>query len=71
MAVWFLVIGGEALYADMGHFGRGPIRIAWMAVTHPALVLSYVGQGGLILSNPDAAHSSFFAATCLTFFDGG
>ena len=47
------VTGGEALYADMGHFGRGPIRLAWVAVALPALVLAYFGQGGLILAHPD------------------
>src|SRR5262249_29387168 len=46
--------GGEALYADMGHFGARPIRLAWFAVAMPALVLSYFGQGALMLRDPAA-----------------
>jgi KUP system potassium uptake protein len=60
-AVVLAVTGGEALYADMGHFGRGPIRIAWMWFAMPALVLNYFGQGALLLTNPAARHSPFFA----------
>ena len=48
------VTGGEALYADMGHFGRRPIRIAWFTVVLPALLLNYFGQGALLLRDPDA-----------------
>lgn len=59
-SVFLAVTGAEALYADMGHFGRGPIRVAWMAVVLPALALNYIGQGGLVLANPEAAHNSFF-----------
>jgi KUP system potassium uptake protein len=60
LAVVILVItGGEALYADMGHFGRQPIRIAWFAVALPALLLNYFGQGALLLRNP-AADSPFY-----------
>ena len=60
-AVVLAVTGGEALYADMGHFGRIPIRIAWMWFAMPALVLNYFGQGALLLANPGAVHSPFFA----------
>ncbi|ASG23829.1 MULTISPECIES: potassium transporter Kup [Nitrospirillum] len=52
--------GGEALYADMGHFGRRPIRHAWVAVVFPALVLNYFGQGALLLSKPEAIDNPFF-----------
>jgi KUP system potassium uptake protein len=55
------VTGGEALYADMGHFGRRPIRLAWYALAMPALVLGYFGQGALMLADPAARHSPFFA----------
>jgi KUP system potassium uptake protein len=55
------VTGGEALYADMGHFGRFPIRLAWGALVFPALVLCYFGQGALLLTNPDAAAAPFFS----------
>ncbi len=55
------VTGGEALYADMGHFGARPIRLAWLGLAMPALVLNYIGQGALILSNPAAAENPFFA----------
>jgi len=54
--VFLAVTGGEALYADMGQFGRRPVRIAWTAVVWPALVLSYFGQGARILVDPRAAH---------------
>jgi KUP system potassium uptake protein len=59
-AVFLAVTGGEALYADMGHFGRRPIRLAWFGLVLPALVLNYFGQGALVLGNPDAASSPFF-----------
>ncbi len=59
-SVFLAVTGAEALYADMGHFGRGPIRMAWSAVVLPALALNYIGQGSLVLANPAAAHNSFF-----------
>ena len=55
------VTGGEALYADMGHFGRPPIRIAWLGLIYPALLLCYLGQGGLLLDNPQASAQPFFA----------
>ena len=59
-AVVLCVTGGEALYADMGHFGRLPIRNAWMIVVLPSLVLNYFGQGALILADPEAVSSPFF-----------
>jgi KUP system potassium uptake protein len=58
-AVFLVVTGGEALYADMGHFGRKPIRLAWFVLVLPALVLNYLGQGALLLANPAAAHPFF------------
>jgi KUP system potassium uptake protein len=54
------VTGGEAFYADMGHFGPFPIRIAWFGVALPALTLNYFGQGGLLLTNPGAIDSPFY-----------
>ena len=54
------ITGGEALYADMGHFGRFPIKLAWFAVVLPALVLNYFGQGALILHNKAAIENPFF-----------
>jgi KUP system potassium uptake protein len=59
-AVVLVVTGGEALYADLGHFGRRPIRIAWYGVVMPALVLNYFGQGALLLAAPDAVKSPFY-----------
>ncbi|WP_159281590.1 low affinity potassium transporter Kup [Rahnella variigena] len=54
------VTGGEALYADMGHFGKKPIRIAWFILVGPSLVMNYFGQGALLLSKPDAIVNPFF-----------
>ena len=54
------VTGGEAFYADMGHFGPRPIRIAWFAIALPALTLNYFGQGGLLLTQPGALENSFY-----------
>ena len=54
------VTGGEAFYADMGHFGARPIRIAWFGLALPALTLNYFGQGGLLLSDPGAVQNSFY-----------
>lgn len=54
------VTGAEALYADMGHFGKQPIRLGWFVLVMPALVLNYFGQGALMLSNPDAIKNPFF-----------
>ena len=59
-AVVLCVTGGEALYADMGHFGKKPIRLAWFFVVMPALTLNYFGQGALLLSEPEAVSNPFF-----------
>lgn len=59
-AVILAVTGAEALYADMGHFGRKPIRIAWLGVIFPALTLTYLGQGALVSSNPEAITSAYY-----------
>ena len=59
-AVFLAVTGAEALYADLGHFGRHPIQFAWLAVVLPALVLNYFGQGALVLANPKAIENPFF-----------
>jgi KUP system potassium uptake protein len=59
-AVVLCVTGGEALYADMGHFGKKPIRLAWFSVVMPALTLNYFGQGALLLSNPEAVKNPFY-----------
>ena len=58
--VFLVVTGAEALYADMGHFGRRPIQIAWFALVLPALLLNYFGQGALLLADPEAASNPFF-----------
>jgi len=59
-AVFLVVTGGEALYADMGHFGVRPIRIVWFALVLPSLVLNYFGQGALLLDDPGAAVNPFY-----------
>jgi KUP system potassium uptake protein len=59
-AVVLCVTGGEALYADMGHFGKKPIRLAWFSVVMPSLTLNYFGQGALLLSNPEAVKNPFY-----------
>jgi KUP system potassium uptake protein len=59
-SVFLVVTGGEALYADMGHFGMRPIRLAWFAVVLPALLLNYFGQGALLLETPSAAENPFY-----------
>jgi KUP system potassium uptake protein len=59
-AVFLAVTGGEALYADMGHFGRAPIQAAWFWLVMPSLVLNYFGQGSLVLAEPEATRSPFF-----------
>jgi KUP system potassium uptake protein len=61
-AVFLVVTGGEALYADMGHFGRVPIRLAWFGLVLPALVLNYLGQGALLLLDPAVRHPFFLLA---------
>ncbi|MBP2647665.1 MAG: kup [Gemmatimonadetes bacterium] len=60
-SVVLVVTGGEALYADMGHFGRRPIRLAWFAVALPALLLNYFGQSAWLLHHPEALHNPFYA----------
>ena len=59
-AVVLAITGAEALYADMGHFGRRPIQLVWFAYVLPALVLNYFGQGALLLANPEAVRNPFF-----------
>lgn len=59
-AVFLTVTGAEALYADLGHFGRTPIQAAWFAVVFPALALNYLGQGAMVLSHPEAISDPFF-----------
>ena len=59
-AVVLVVTGGEALYADLGHFGRLPIRIAWYGLVMPALVINYFGQGALLLGDPQAVENPFY-----------
>ena len=59
-AVFLVVTGGEALYADMGHFGTRPIRLAWFGLVLPALLLNYFGQGALLLNDASAAANPFF-----------
>lgn len=66
-AVFLAVTGGEALYADLGHFGRRPIMLAWFALVFPALVLNYLGQGAMVLAHPETAENSFFAMASDTF----
>ena len=62
-AVVLCVTGAEALYADLGHFGKKPIRLAWFAVVMPALTLNYFGQGALLLGNPEAVSNPFYMMT--------
>jgi KUP system potassium uptake protein len=59
-SVFLVVTGGEALYADMGHFGAKPIRWTWFVLAGPALVLNYFGQGALLIANPKAVENPFF-----------
>lgn len=59
-SVFLVVTGGEALYSDLGHFGKGPIRLAWFAIALPALILNYFGQGALLLENPLAVKNPFY-----------
>ncbi len=60
-AVFLVVTGAEALYADLGHFGKAPIRLAWVGLVFPALVLNYFGQGAVLLVRPDMSHHPFYA----------
>jgi KUP system potassium uptake protein len=59
-SAFLALTGAEAMYADMGHFGRRPIQLGWFAVVMPALMLNYFGQGGLLLANPGAAENPFY-----------
>ena len=59
-SVFLVVTGGEALYADMGHFGRRPIRLAWYCVVLPALLLNYFGQGAMLIHRPETVENPFF-----------
>jgi len=60
-AVFLVVTGAEALYADMGHFGKRPIRLTWIVLVFPALVLNYFGQGALLMIKPEESHHPFYA----------
>ncbi len=59
-AVFLAVTGAEALYADLGHFGRGPIQVAWLSLVLPALAINYLGQGALVFAHPEAIENPFF-----------
>jgi len=59
-AIFLVVTGSEALYADMGHFGKRPIRIGWYTVVFPALLLNYFGQGAMLIAQPDTIDNPFF-----------
>jgi KUP system potassium uptake protein len=59
-AVFLAVTGAEALYADLGHFGRGPIQVAWLTLVLPALAINYLGQGALVYGHPEAIANPFF-----------
>jgi KUP system potassium uptake protein len=59
-AVFLVTTGGEALYADLGHFGEKPIQVDWFSIVGPSLVLHYFGQGALLIQNPAAAHNPFY-----------
>jgi len=58
--VFLTVTGGEALYADMGHFGKAPIRLGWICIVMPALVMNYFGQGAMLIENPAAISNPFY-----------
>jgi KUP system potassium uptake protein len=58
--VFLVATGAEALYADLGHFGRKPIQFAWLAIVQPALILNYFGQGALLLAHPEAIENPFY-----------
>src|SRR5205823_15083405 len=59
-SIFLVVTGGEALYADMGHFGRRPIMVSWYSIVFPALVLNYFGQAALLVHDPRAIESPFY-----------
>ena len=63
-AVFLAVTGAEALYADLGHFGRKPIQTAWLFFVLPALALNYLGQGALVLSDPSAVVEPVLPVAC-------
>jgi KUP system potassium uptake protein len=65
--VFLVLTGGEALYADLGHFGRAPIRLTWFTLVFPALLLNYFGQGAYLLENPSAIENPFFYLASETF----
>src|SRR5262249_36556124 len=60
-AAFLAVTGAEALYVDLGHFGRRPIVVAWFSIVFPCLLLNYFGQGAFILANPEGTYHPFFA----------
>ena len=62
-AVFLAVTGAEAVFADLGHFGRSPVRLAWYGLVFPSLLMNYIGQGALVLGNPAAAENPFFLMT--------
>ncbi|SFI57583.1 potassium transporter Kup [Jannaschia pohangensis] len=66
-AVFLAITGAEALYADMGHFGREPIRMAWFGLVFPCLALAYLGQGALVIAHPETARDPFFLMASETF----
>ena len=66
-AVFLVVTGGEALYADLGHFGRKPIQIAWLSLVLPALLINYFGQGAKVLADPAAIENPFYRLVPETF----
>ena len=59
-SVMLVITGGEAMYADMGHFGKNPIRLSWFAIAYPALILNYLGQGAYVLSGATVLHENIF-----------
>src|SRR6201999_2533080 len=59
-AVFLAVTGAEALYADLGHFGKKPIQTAWLFIVLPSLALNYMGQGALLIANPKAIENPFY-----------
>ncbi len=61
--IFLAVTGGEALYADLGHFGKNPIRMGWYCIALPGLLLNYFGQGAFLLDHPQAIHNPFYAIT--------
>src|SRR6185312_11139956 len=66
-AVFLAVTGGEALYADLGHFGRKPIQIAWLCLVLPSLIINYFGQGAKVLADPAAIENPFYRLVPETF----